>query len=54
VSLGQSTTNILSNYTAVYGQDFILGDGWVELTARLGFDNLKKTYLLWLWLDTAV
>lgn len=53
VSLGKSTTNILTNTTAVYGSDFTLGDEWFILTTRLGLDSVMQTYFIWLWLETA-
>lgn len=54
MSLGQSTPNICTDNTAIYGQSFTLSPEWQTLTNKLGLINQQQTYLVWLWLDTAV
>lgn len=52
VSLGQSTPNIMSDNTQIFGTSFNL-DNWQTLTTTLGFASTQQTYMLWLWLWNA-
>lgn len=53
VSLGEAAPNILKDTSNVYGVSFVLSDDWTTLTSTLGFSDVKQTYMMWLWLNTA-
>ena len=53
VTLGEAAPNILKDTSLVYGVSFTLVEDWTALTATLGFNDVKQTYMMWLWLDTA-
>jgi hypothetical protein len=48
------TPNILTNTTEIYNTTFTLSSEWITLTQTLGLATQEQTYLLWLWLDTAL
>ena len=54
VDLGMTTPNILTNTTEIYNTTFTLSSEWITLTQTLGLATQEQTYLLWLWLDTAL
>jgi hypothetical protein len=54
VDLGMNTPNILTNTTEIYNTTFTLSSEWITLTQTLGLATQEQTYLLWLWLDTAL
>lgn len=53
MSLGEAAPNILKEPDLVYGVSFVLSEDWTTLTATLGFSDVKQTYMMWLWLNTA-
>jgi hypothetical protein len=54
VELGETTPNILVETSLIYGTDFTLDGNWDILTTTLGLSNSEQTYLIWLWLQTAM
>lgn len=38
----------------IYGIDWTLNEEWWVLTRQLGLDFPQQTYLIWLWLNTAL
>jgi len=61
VAIGLNTTNIINEPDMIYEQNFRMSQEWVNLAATLMLDQksseipeigTKRTYLLWLWMQS--